>query len=105
MAKIELASYIDALRDEIGRSIELSSGKDLRFATDKIDLEVKVGVETEIGGKGETKFRFLVFDATLGGEGKRTVSNTQTIKMSLTPVCKGATSPVMVGGTATNKPL
>jgi hypothetical protein len=105
MAKIELAIYIDALRDEIGRSIEMSAGKELRFSTDKIDLEVEVGVETEVGGKGEAKFRFLVFDATLGGDGKGTAKNTQTIKLSLTPVYKGTTGPVMVGGTTTSKPL
>ena len=105
MARIELANYIDALRDEIGRSIEMSAGKDLRFGTDRIDIEVEVGVETEVGGKGEAKFRFLVFDATLGGDGKNTISNTRTVKLSLTPVYKGKTGPVMVGGTATNKPL
>jgi hypothetical protein len=105
MARIELANYIDALREEVERCIQMSDGKDLRFGTDKIDLEVEVGVETEVGGKGEAKFRFLVFDASLGGSGKGTVSNTQTIKMSLTPVYKGKTGPVMVGGTATNEPL
>jgi|SRR5579871_6646379 len=105
MARIELANYIDALRDEIGRSIAMSEGKDLRFGTDKIDLEVEVGVETEVGGTGEAKFRFLVFDATVGGDGKSTVSNTQTVKLSLTPVYKGKTGPVMVGGTSPNRSL
>ena len=49
MAKIELATYVEALRDELQRCIELSEGKDLRFGTEKIDLEVEVGVETEVG--------------------------------------------------------
>ncbi len=105
MARIELANYVDALREELQRCIEMSDGKDLRFGTDKIDLEVEVGVETEVGGEGKVKFRFLVFDASLGGSGKSTVTNTQTIKMSLSPVYKGATGPVMVGGTALQKTL
>ena len=83
----------------------MSEGQDLRFATDKIDLEVEVGVETEVGGKGEVKFRFLVFDATLGADGKATVTNTQTIKMSLAPVYKGKSGPVMVGEETKNKQL
>jgi hypothetical protein len=105
MATIELAAYIDGLRAELEKSIEESEGKALRFGTDKIDLEVEVGVETELGANGEVKFRFLVFDATLGGDGKRTVTNTQTIKLGLTPVYKGKTGPVMVGGTTSNRPL
>jgi hypothetical protein len=96
MARIELATYVEALRDELQHCIEMSAGKDLRFGTDKIDLEIEVGVETEVGGKGEVKFRFLVFDATLGADGKGTISNTQTIKMSLTPVYKGQSGPLMI---------
>ena len=105
MAKIELATYVEALRGELQRCIEMSAGKDLRFATDKIDLEIEVGVETEVGGTGEVKFRFLVCDATLGVDGKGTISNTQTIKLSLTPVYKGQACPVMVAGTTANPRL
>jgi hypothetical protein len=105
MARIELATYVDALRSELQRCIEMSAKEDLRFATDKIDLEIEVGVETEVGGTGEVKFRFLVFDATLGADGKRTVSNTQTIKLSLAPVYKGKTGPVMVGATTSQQPF
>jgi hypothetical protein len=96
MAKIELATYVEALRDELQRCIEMSAGKDLRFGTENIDLEIKVGVETEVGGKGEVKFRFLVFDATLGADGEGTFSSTQTIKMSLTPVYKGQSGRLMI---------
>jgi Trypsin-co-occurring domain 2 len=96
MARIELGTYVEALRDELQRCIEMSEGKDLRFGTDKIDLEIEVTVETEVGGKGEVKFRFLVFDATLGGDAKGTVTNTQTIKMSLAPVYKGQTGRLMI---------
>ena len=105
MARIELATYVEALRDELQRCIEISAEKDLRFATDKVELEIEVGVETEVGGKGEVKFRFLVFDATVGADGKGTVSNTQTIKLSLAPVYKGQKGPVMVGEEKTQKPF
>jgi hypothetical protein len=97
MARIELATYVEALRGELQRCIEMSAGKDLRFGTEKIDLEIEVGVETEVGGKGEVKFRFLVFDATLGADGKSTISNTATIKMSLVPVYKGQSVRLMIG--------
>lgn len=106
MARIELAAYVEALRDELQRCIEQSEGKDLRFGTDKIDLEVEVAIETEIGGKGEAKFRFFVFDATLGADGKSTITNTQTIKMSLAPVYKGQPgATVMIAGTSSNQRL
>jgi hypothetical protein len=104
MARIELATYVEALRDEVQRCIELSEGKDLRFGTDKIDLEIEVAVETEVGGKGEVKFRFLVFDATLGADGRGTITNTQKIKMSLAPVDKGQAGP-MIAGTSNNQRL
>jgi hypothetical protein len=103
MARIELATYVEALRDELQRCIEMSEGKDLRFATDKIDLEIEVGVETEVGGKGEVKFRFLVFDATLGADGKRTFSNTQTVKLSLAPVYKGQIGHLMIAQTTSKR--
>jgi hypothetical protein len=105
MAKIELATYVEALRSELQRCIELSKGKDLRFGTDKIDLEVEVGVETEVGGQGEVKFRFLVFDASLGADGKGTFTNTQTIKMSLVPVYQGQTGSLMIAGTSSSQRL
>ena len=47
MAKIELATYVEALREELQRCIYMSEGKALRFGTDKIKLEVEVGIETE----------------------------------------------------------
>ena len=105
MAKIELATYVEALRDELQRCIELSEGKDLRFGTEKIDLEVEVGVETEVGGEGKVKFRFLVFDASLGADGKAIFTNTQTIKLSLAPVYKGKAGSLMIAGTSSSQRL
>jgi hypothetical protein len=58
MAKIELATYVEALRGELQHCIEMSAGKDLRFATDKIDLEIEVGVETEVAGKERSNSAF-----------------------------------------------
>jgi ParB-like chromosome segregation protein Spo0J len=52
----------------------LTEGAVLRFGTDKIDLEIEVGIETEVGGKGDVKFRFLVMDASLDADGKTTFS-------------------------------
>jgi Trypsin-co-occurring domain 2 len=88
MATIELSAYIEGLREELGRAVALSQGRDLRFFNDKVELELEIGVETEITAKAETKFRSVVFDATLGSDGKKTVTNTQTIKLSLVPYYK-----------------
>ena len=104
MASIELSKYIDALRAELQRCIAMSEGEDLRFGTDKVDLEVEVGVETDVGGKGDVKFKFLVFDASAGGDTKKTFSNTQKIKMSLAPVYKGKTGSLMISGDLKDKP-
>ena len=104
MAKIELSTYVEALRDELQRCIVMSEGQDLRFGTDKIDLEIEVGIETEVGGEGEVKFKFLVFDASLGADGKSTFSHTQKIKMSLAPVYKGKTGSLMISGEVDTQP-
>lgn len=104
MARIELSTYVDALRAELQRCIAMSEGQDLRFGTDKIDLEMEVGVETDVGGEGEMKFKFLVFDASLGVDGKATFSHTQKIKMSLAPVYKGNTGSLMISADEKSKP-
>jgi hypothetical protein len=89
MPNIELSTYVENLRAELDRCMELSQGKDLRFFTDKVELEVKVGTEAEIGGKGGAKFRFFVVDASLDAEGKKTYTNAQTLKLTLVPTYKG----------------
>src|SRR5690349_15160865 len=104
MAKIELATYVEAPRDEVQRCIQLSEGKDLRYGTDKLDLEIDVAVETEVGGKGEVKRSFTVCDATLGADGKGTITNAQKVKMRLAPVYKGQAGP-MIAGTSSNQRL
>ena len=96
MPKMELAAYVEALREELQRCIDMSEGKDLRFGTDRLELEMEVAVDTEIGGKGEVKFRFLVFDATAGADAKGTTTNTQTIKMTLFPIYKGKNGRLMI---------
>jgi hypothetical protein len=83
----------------------MSEGKDLRFGTDKVDLEVEVGIETEIGGKGEVRFRFLVVDTTVGADGKSTFVNKQTVKMSLFPVYRGRSGRLMIAETADKPPV
>jgi len=93
MAAIELSEYIESLRNEFQRAIERGDDHDLRFVTEKVDLEVAVSVEQTGGGKGEAKFRFFVFDATVGGDGKVAAKSTQTLKLSLVPVYKGKRAP------------
>ena len=50
MANIEPSTYVENLRAELERCMELGQGKDLRFFTDEVKLEVKMGTESEVGG-------------------------------------------------------
>src|SRR4051794_5058264 len=99
MPDIELATYIESLRGELEAAIDAGKGKQLRFFNDRIEIELDVGVETRLDGKGEAKFRFLVFDATIGGQADRTFSHRQRLKLSLVPALKSEKEGVWISGT------
>jgi hypothetical protein len=93
---IELATVIKDLRDELEQAIGAGQDQALRFELGPIDLDVTVAVEKS-GGTG-TKVRFLVLE--LGADGKIAATNTQRIKLTLTPRLEGGGTPVYVSGQA-----
>jgi len=97
-SSVELSIYIESLRQEIQKEIELGKDKDLRFFSDKIELEVEAAVTTQVSAKGEVALRFLVFDFTGGPAAERSTGATQTIKLTLTPAYKNEKGIWISGG-------
>lgn len=82
---IELASVIRDLRDELARAIVVGQGEALRFELGPIELEVAVAVQRSDGAAGKARFWVL----ELGGDHKKDTSDTQRIKLTLTPHLAG----------------
>ncbi|WP_194908972.1 trypco2 family protein [Catenulispora rubra] len=78
---IELASVIRDLRVELEQAVVAADGAALRFELGPIELEVSVALEREAGSG--TKVRFWVVQA--GADGKIGTTNTQRVKLTLTP--------------------
>jgi hypothetical protein len=78
---IELAAVIRDLRDELERAVVSGGGDVLRFELGPVELEVTVAVERS--GQSGGKVRFWVVE--LGGQGTRDATDTQRIKLVLTP--------------------
>ena len=93
---IELASVISGLRDEMERAIVASEGEVLRFELGQIELEVSIAVERSKGAEGGVSFWVV----ELGAKGKKAASDTQRIKLALTPRIHGTTDSVYIGGHA-----
>ncbi|MFE9451849.1 trypco2 family protein [Streptomyces sp. NPDC006739] len=93
---IELGSVIKDLRSELQAAIEAGKDENLRFELGPIELEASVAVERSDSGAG--RVRFWVVD--LGGEHKKGVSNTQRIKLSLTPRLAGTHQAPQISGHA-----
>ena len=89
MANVELADYIDSLRQELELAINRGQSKDLRFLLEKIDLEVEIVVDTSGTAKAGGKFSFLVVDASASGDAKFGQKTTQKIKLTLSPTYNG----------------
>jgi hypothetical protein len=104
---VPLTEMIEELRVQLQASANASRGKGLRFAVDKVELELQVAVgEASEGGGGLT---FWVLDAS----GKRAVSEqlTHTFKLTLRPVGPGAPddgggddSPLLVADETSERP-
>jgi hypothetical protein len=91
MPSLELPIFIETLRQELLESINQGDGKDVKFFTEKIEMELEVIVEHAVGGRGEAKWRFLVADVTASGDAHQTTKRTQKLKLSLVPGIKGET--------------
>jgi hypothetical protein len=89
MSDIGLSDFIEALRNELERSIAASEKRRLRFATSKIDLELETVVETTKDGNGNVSIKFWVINGQVGGNVNRQSQTTQKISVSLMPSYDG----------------
>lgn len=103
-ARVGLASAIEALRGELVEAVSSGEGKEFRFELGVVELELQVAVEKKVEGEAGIKF-WLV---SLGGGGSRSVGDTHTVKVSLTPVREApdgaGRQSVVVGGERTVRP-
>jgi hypothetical protein len=78
---LELAELIAKLRDDLEEAMEDGEGRAIRFRTQAVELELKLGV-TRVA-KGKAGIKFWVLDASVDGEvGKEKL---QTVKLTLVP--------------------
>ena len=70
MGDIVLADYIEGLRAELQSAVQSGQNQDVRFALDKIDLELEVIVEAGISAKAEGKFKFWVINGGAEADAK-----------------------------------
>jgi hypothetical protein len=83
---IELRKVVDQLREELGALTQTAGGEELQFAVEGIELELRCAVTK--GGSADAKAKFWVLE--LGAKGEYKTDNTQTIKLKLRPIQKGA---------------
>ena len=98
-----MASAIEALRGELVEAVRSGEDEEFRFELGAVELELQVAVEKKAEGQAGIKF-WLV---SLGGGGSRSVGDTHTVKVSLTPVREvpgGGRQSVVVSGERTQRP-
>jgi Trypsin-co-occurring domain 2 len=92
----ELAKVIRDLRAELEDAMVAADGEVLLFELGAIELELSVAIEA--GAHVEAKTRFWVVDAGAGANMNHT--NTQRIKLTLTPMLGPDGASAYVSGTA-----
>ncbi len=80
-AKIQLAAFVQQLREELTEAMEAGEAEELRFDLEDIKIEAQVAVTREAQGKGGVKL--WVLDAGLAG--KMHASRLQKVTLSLKP--------------------
>lgn len=93
---IELASVIQDLRSELERAVVAGTGQVLRFELGPIELEVTLGIERS--AEADAKVKFWVVE--MGARGAVDTTNTQRVKLVLTPRLGATMSSAFVGGQA-----
>ena len=83
---IELRKVVDQLREELAALSQTAGGEELQFIVEDIELELRCAVTK--GGETDAKAKFWVLE--LGAKGEYKTDNTQTIKLKLKPIAKGA---------------
>lgn len=91
---IELATVIKDLRTELEAAIVAGDGAALRFELGPIELEASIAVEQS--ATAGSKLKFFLVEANADGKAART--NTQKVKLVLTPsLAPGGGSPYVSG--------
>lgn len=85
MEGIELSEMITSLRQELERATEEGAGKDIKFLSGDVELELQVKVSKQGGGKVGVKFWVVNAEAN----GKISSESIQKIKLKLTPTKNG----------------
>lgn len=92
--RIELSSFVRHLRAELSRARRAGEKSDFAFEVGPIELELEVGVETEVDGEGGVKL--WVFDFRGGASEK--VARTQRVKVTLQPLDRATGKKSQVSG-------
>jgi hypothetical protein len=79
--RIELAELIGQLREELTRAMREGEHEELRFETERVELELSVAVDRE--ARPGAKVRFWVVEA--GSEVKAGANSTQRITLEFVP--------------------
>ena len=88
---VPLARVIEDLRAELLLALSAGAKQPLRFRLKPIELELKVGISTDLKGSGGVKFWVV----EMGAEGSRATEATHTLKLVLEPVGPGGDEPLI----------
>lgn len=80
--EIELSEVLEGLRDELIRTQRSSSGKQIRFEVQNIEVELQTVVKRNVEGSAKGKIGIWVLSADF--EGKIAYEDTVTQKVKLT---------------------
>ncbi|MDR1264884.1 MAG: hypothetical protein LBK42_04785 [Propionibacteriaceae bacterium] len=92
---IPVSEAIEALLDEVEKSVKAGQDHDLRFLVDEVKLELQVTATTE--GPVDAKVKWLIFEA--GDEASHQSAHVQTITLTLKAVTQspdGQTTPLLL---------
>lgn len=95
MARIGLKEAIEALRLELGESIQASVDESLRFEVEQINLEFQVEIEKSAEASGNISFWVV----NIGSSGSISSTSTHTINMQMKPVNNNG-GPVLTGSSS-----
>lgn len=88
--KLQLSEVVQALREELNAAKYRSTGHDIKFNVNHIEVEFQTAVELDTAVEGGGKIKFWVLDVDAKASGKYKRSNTHKIKLSLEPVDTGS---------------
>lgn len=78
-----LAEAIAVIREELRKAQDAGGGADVRFTVDSVEVELAIEVEKKVGGEASIKVLNLL---SIGGQGERSKSATNRVKVVLQPI-------------------